>query len=174
MLFIFFFNLFPPCWQFFSFLTYSQPFQPVIVKPNQTKRAMGCRRMWGHLYRGWINGAGWSLKMSTMVRTWAISSPFPKVSNKPNQTSPSVPWDADEWGALSGGINGEWSRMIPTNSLNGEDMRGATHGPFARHWYSPAFSLYHQRYGGLQGGHKRIFVPKYEPIFVSVKHINRI
>ena len=35
-----------------------------------------------------------------------------------------------------------------TNALNGEDMRGGTHGPFARHWYSPAFSLY-QRYRAL-------------------------
>ena len=69
-----------------------------------------------------------AIKITFMLSPFTEVKRFTKISNKP-----SVPWAVDEWGALWRGINGEWSRMIPTNGLNGEDMRGATHGPFARH-----------------------------------------
>ena len=64
-------------------------------------------------------------------------------------TNGNIIWESMENGA-------RWSLQMlsmarslqNTNALNGEDMRGGTHGPFARHWYSPAFSLY-QRYRAL-------------------------
>ena len=64
-------------------------------------------------------------------------------------TNGNIIWESMENGA-------RWSLQMlsmarslqNTNALNGEYMRGETHGPFARHWYSPAFSLY-QRYRAL-------------------------
>ena len=64
-------------------------------------------------------------------------------------TNGNIIWESMENGA-------RWSLQMlsmarslqNTNALNGEYMRGGTHGPFARHWYSPAFSLY-QRYRAL-------------------------
>ena len=101
----------------------------------------------GQLYAG-INGMNQhphkrAIQIAFMPFT--IAKLFPKISTKPNQTKRAM--CCGRMGALSRGINGEWSTMIPTNGLNGEDMRGATHGPFARHWHSlPASSLY-PRYG---------------------------
>ena len=85
----------------------------------------------GQLYAG-INGMNQhphkrAIQIAVMPFTTA------KFSQRFQPNQPKRAMGCGRMGALSRGINGEWSRMIPTNGLNGEDMRGATHGPFARH-----------------------------------------